>query len=81
MHRRAVSDADDRPEGDSGKTLEHFTDAGQIDAWAKRAIAFLVENGTISGNSETLNPHSTATRAEMAQMLISSLNSILSPAH
>ena len=57
------------PPGNSGKTLSDFTDAGQIDSWAKEALALLVKTGTISGNAGKLTPTSTATRAEMAQVL------------
>ncbi|MFY9188916.1 MAG: S-layer homology domain-containing protein [bacterium] len=57
------------PQGDSGKTLDHFSDAGQIDSWAKEAMTLLVKTGTIGGNAGKLNPTSTTTRAEMAQVL------------
>ena len=51
------------PQGDSGKTLDHFSDAGQIDSWAKEAMTLLVKTGTIGGNAGKLNPTSTTTRA------------------
>jgi uncharacterized repeat protein (TIGR02543 family) len=57
------------PQGDSDKTLGHFSDAGQIDSWAKEAMTLLVKTGTIGGNAGKLNPTSTTTRAEMAQVL------------
>lgn len=57
------------PQGDSGKTLSDFTDARQIDTWAKDAMAALVETGIISGSNGALTPTGAATRAEMAQML------------
>jgi hypothetical protein len=57
------------PQGDSGNTLSDFTDAGQIDTWAKDAMTLMVETGTVSGNNGALTPLSTATRAEMAQVL------------
>lgn len=57
------------PQGDSGKTLSNFTDAGQIDAWAKDAMTLLVKAGTVGGNAGKLTPLSTTTRAEMAQVL------------
>lgn len=62
------------PEGDSGKTLSDFTDAGQIDSWAKEAMTLLVETGTVGGNAGTLTPTSTTTRAEMAQVLYNLLS-------
>jgi hypothetical protein len=57
------------PGGDSGKTLSDFTDAGQIDAWAKEAMALLVKTGTVGGSNGKLTPQGTTTRAEMAQVL------------
>ncbi|MDD4844469.1 MAG: S-layer homology domain-containing protein [Anaerotignum sp.] len=57
------------PQGNSGKTLSDYTDAGQIDSWAKDAMTLLVESGTVSGNNGALTPLSTTTRAEMAQVL------------
>lgn len=57
------------PQGDSDKMLDHFSDAGKIDSWAKEAMALLVKTGTIGGDAGKLNPTSTTTRAEMAQVL------------
>jgi hypothetical protein len=62
------------PEGNSGTTLTDFTDAGQIDSWAKQAMTLLVETGTISGSGGKLNPTSTTTRAEIAQVLYNLLS-------
>jgi len=62
------------PQNDSGKTLSDFTDSGQIDSWAREAMALLVETGTIGGNAGKLNPTSTTTRAEMAQVLYNLLS-------
>jgi uncharacterized repeat protein (TIGR02543 family) len=62
------------PQGDSDKTLSDFTDAGQIDSWAKEAMTLLVKTGTIGGNAGKLNPTSTTTRAEMAQVLYNLLS-------
>lgn len=57
------------PGGNSGKALTDFTDAGQIDSWAKDAMSLLVETGTIVGSARKLNPASMTTRAETAQVL------------
>ncbi len=62
------------PQGDSSKTLDHFSDAGQIDSWAKEAMTLLVKAGTVGGNAGKLNPTSTTTRAEMAQVLYNILS-------
>ena len=57
------------PNGDSGKSLSDFSDAGQIESWAKDAMALLVQTGTIGGNAGKLFPAATVSRAEMAQVL------------
>ncbi len=57
------------PQGDSGKTLSDFSDAGMIDPWAQESMAFLVKTGTVGGSYGKLTPKDTATRAEMAQVL------------
>ncbi len=57
------------PEGNSGKQLTSFTDAGQIASWAKDSVALLVETGIISGNGSMISPLNTVTRGEMAQVL------------
>ena len=57
------------PQGDSGKTLSDFTDDEDIAEWAKDAMTLLVETGTVGGGNGALSPLSTATRAEMAQVL------------
>ena len=57
------------PEGDSGKKLSDFDDAGQIDNWAKKAITLLIKTGIIGGSNGKLMPRSTVTRAEIAQVL------------
>ncbi|NCC16401.1 MAG: hypothetical protein EOM28_08645 [Clostridia bacterium] len=62
------------PQGDSGKTLSDFPDASQINDWAREPMAAFVVTGTISGNAGKLNPLSTTTRAEMAQVLYNLLN-------
>jgi hypothetical protein len=74
MHGPAVSEADDQLPGDSGKTLDHFTDAGDIAPWAVEAMKLFVETGTVSGSNGKLNPTGTTTRAQMAQVLYSLLS-------
>ena len=65
----ALKVIDRLPEVDSGKTLSDFTDAGKITSWAKEAMTLLVETGTVGGSNGALNPTTTTTRAEMAQVL------------
>jgi hypothetical protein len=57
------------PTGDSGKSLSDFTDAGQIESWAKDAMTLLVKTGTVGGSGGKLTPTGMTTRAEMAQVL------------
>jgi hypothetical protein len=57
------------PKGSSGMTLTDFSDAGQIDSWAKDSMTLLVETGTIYGSGGKLSPTATTLRAEMAQVL------------
>lgn len=57
------------PTGTSGKSLESYSDAGQIAAWAKDAMTLFAQTGTISGSEGKLTPADTTTRAEMAKVL------------
>lgn len=51
--------------------INGFTDASKVASWAKDAMNWAVENGIISGNKNgTLNPRGTATRAELAVMMM-----------
>jgi len=70
----ALKVIDQLPEGNSGKTLPDFSDAGEIDTWAKDAMTLLVETGTISGSNGKLNPVGPTTRAELAQVLYNLLS-------
>ena len=50
--------------------LGAYTDAGSVSAWAAAAMAWAVEQGIISGVTETaIAPRATATRAQAAVML------------
>ncbi len=61
------------PQGNSGKTLSDFSDAGSIATWARDAMKRLVETGIVSGSGGKLFPTNNTTRAEMAQVLYSLL--------
>ncbi len=65
----ALRAIDKLPQGSSGKTLSDFTDAGQLESWAVESMTYLVRTGVVGGNAGRLTPASTATRAEMAQVL------------
>ncbi len=62
------------PQGDTGKPLSAFSDAGQIASWAKDAMTLMVQTGIINGSGGKLFPMATTTRAEMAQVLYSLLS-------
>jgi hypothetical protein len=74
LHGRAVSEADDQPTSNSGKTLTDFSDADDTAPWARVAMKRLVEAGIISGSGNRLSPKDTATRAQMAQVLYNLLS-------
>ena len=69
-----LNTANQLPQGDSGKTLSDFDDAGQVGAWAVDAMTLLAETGVINGNGGKLSPGSTTSRAEMAQVLYNLLS-------
>ncbi len=51
--------------------INKFSDNAKVAAWAKDSMNWAVENGVLSGNKNgTLNPRGTATRAELAVMIM-----------
>ncbi|MFM9330777.1 YDG domain-containing protein [Paenibacillus mesotrionivorans] len=52
-----------------GSIWSSFADSGEIESWAKEAVAFMADSGLISGSGGRLRPADTATRSEMAQLL------------
>lgn len=50
-------------------SLDQFSDAGEVSSWAKASLAALVETGSVSGSNGKLNPKSSITRAEFAQVM------------
>lgn len=57
------------PQEKSEKALTSFGDADKIAPWAREAMTFFVNTGTISGKDNRLSPSATTNRAEMAQVL------------
>ena len=51
-------------------SLSGYTDAASVSDWAVQAMAWCVEQGIISGMDGGLNPQGTATRAQVATMLM-----------
>lgn len=69
----ALNLIDQLPQGSSGKTLIDFNDAAEVAPWAKDAMSDFVESGVVYGSNGKLNPISSTTRAEIAQVLYSLL--------
>jgi hypothetical protein len=56
---------------DAEATLAPFADAGRISPFAKDAMVWAIQNGVISGKkADTLAPTATASRAEIATMIM-----------
>lgn len=66
---RALNKLGELPKGANGKSLDSFKDAGSISAYAKDAMKLFIETGVISGNGIILDPKTTSTRAQAAQVL------------
>ena len=63
------------PEASAG--LGKYTDAGSVSGYAVEAMSWAVENGIITGASETtLAPQGSATRAQAAAMLMRFIESM-----
>ena len=55
----------------SGSNLAGYSDASSVSSWAKDAMGWAVKNSVVTGVTATkLNPTSSATRAETAQMFM-----------
>lgn len=69
MQRFAEKNGEDTAIGD-GSILDAYTDADSISDWAENAIIWGLENGVISGMTDTtLVPQGNATRAQYAAIL------------
>lgn len=56
---------------ETAANLDDFTDAASVSDWAARAMAWCVEQGIITGVTDTaLDPQGSATRAQCAAMLM-----------
>ena len=59
-------------------SLSSFTDADKVASWAKEPMGWAVENYVINGKGNgKLDPTGTATRAEVAQILMNLCNNVL----
>ena len=57
--------------------LSGFADSGQISGWARPAMNWAVSQGLISGTGTGLNPQGSASRAELAMILMRFLENVL----
>jgi hypothetical protein len=62
------------PASKAGQPLSAFSDAEQVASWAGETMEFFTKAGIVKGSNGKLNPMSTATRAEMAQVLYNLLS-------
>lgn len=57
-------------EDDAEELLHTYWDSGQIEAYAREAIAYMIEKGIMKGKDDgRISPRDTVTRAEMAVMM------------
>lgn len=60
---------------ESSASIDSFADANEVGSYAKAAVAWAVANGIMNGKGNgMLDPKGTATRAEVAQMLLNFLS-------
>jgi hypothetical protein len=74
MLYNALKVIDEVPANDNNTQLSSFNDADKIASWANEALSSLVKTGTVGGYNNNLNPTSTTTRAEIAQVLYNLLS-------
>ena len=62
----------------TGQPVQQFVDSDEIDSWAWDAMSWAVDAGVMGGKGGGyLDPTGTATRAEIAQMLMSLCENVL----
>ena len=70
MYHYAVARGEDAVESETA--LQEYEDFADISDWAGEAMSWAVENGLLAGDGAGhLNPQKSATRAELAVMLVS----------
>ena len=66
-----------------GASLASFADAGKVQHWSEKAVAWAVAAGIISGNKQgdvyTLAPQASATRAQVASILMRFIENVMQP--
>ena len=59
-------------------SLDKFSDSASVDSWAADAVKWAVGSGVMSGNADgTLNPLGTATRAQVATIMMNYTKALL----
>ena len=56
--------------GARSSVLERFSDCADVSGWAVEPMAWCVENGIMQGSNGRLAPKATATRAQVAQLMM-----------
>ena len=60
-----------------GQPVLAFADSGEVDSWAWDAMSWAVDAGVMGGKGGVLDPTGIATRAEIAQMMMSLCENVL----
>ena len=69
MYRYAQYMGYDTTQG--GMAAQEYPDFASVSSWASEAVTWAVNTGVLTGtNAGTLNPQGSATRAELATMLV-----------
>lgn len=74
MLHNALKVIDEVPAASTDKQLSSFNDAAEIADWAEEALSTLVKSSIFSGSNNSINPTSSTTRAEIAQVLYNLLS-------
>ena len=74
LYRASLPGGNDGP--DEPAALDGFKDGGEVSPWARQAVAYEVQSGTLRGSGGLLKPAATATRAEAAAVLIRKLDGL-----
>lgn len=66
-----------RPDVDANSVLGYYIDYKDVSSWAKNAMAWAVQNGIVTGTTDTtLSPGATASRAQSATIITRYLHTV-----
>ena len=74
MLHNALKVIDEVPSEHINKPITSFNDEDQVASWANEAMSALYKAGIVTGNNNYLNPRTSTTRAEIAQVLYNLLS-------